>query len=490
MTPEGKMQALPGLSGTVRIQITTLDGKDLSGTGHTHSVITAQDSTWARGIHKFAYQDPEVHDRMYDVANSVSPEVFVITWSGNTRISTERQWITAVHELPMRSQGSREMRVETADLLWAMNRTQRTRPQRGAAYDILVNIAKDYGMGLKCTSDTVVSYIQSRETDYEFLVNRLSKSMLSQYPYRGDFRLQVRSTPEGTAFLCFAPFRDKAAVGNWWYLNITDPALGIHGQIEFVNQVPIRMQAGASGVRVIVADPYRKQFGDVQSPDFKAMEAEALQNPQQKATIEAGGTATVPFQYTVCDTVQENSVDAALALATGTAEAARMGNYEAVFTIASQPWFVPGDKVTLEAVAYTPSALDWFVRKCVTTISEGACNTHVVMVTDEPLIKQNGQLVQYADSAVNPSRSLATPLKPAPAVRTADTGAGSGVSVLVIYDPLQAKGEGEGEVLKYKGLEYASPPPPPTRLPPLPPKAKPTSDMIQARDLVTELPEK
>jgi hypothetical protein len=403
------------------VEIVSTEGKPLSGTGHTHSIITAEDNTWKRGIHKFAYEDPKVHDQLYDIANSVNPEVLVIIWSGSTKISVERQHVTAVHELPSRSQGSREMRVETADMLWAMNRTQRTRPQRGLAYDILVNIAKDYKMGLKCTSNTQVSYIQSRETDYEFLVTRLSKRILSQYPHRGNFRLQVRSELDGTAFLCFAPFRDKAAPVNWWYVNITDPALGIHGKIEFVNQVPIRMATGASGVRVIVADPYRKSFGDAQSPDFKAMEAAAFQNQAQKTDFEAGNPVTAPFQYTVCDTAQEVALDSALALATGIAEAARMGNYEAVFTIAGQPWFIPGDRVTLLSAAPTPSNLDWFVRKCETTISEGACNAHVIMVTDEPQVKQNGIVAQPADGVLSPNRPVVTPLAPAPTTRKAQT---------------------------------------------------------------------
>ena len=415
--PTGQPRHLPGTSGAVRVEIVSVEGKSLSGHGHTHSVITAEDSTWTRGIHKFAYQDPKVHDQLYDIANSVNPEVIVIVWSGSTKVSADRQWITAVHELPSRSQGSREMRVETADMLWALNRTKRTLPRRGVASALVADIATRYGMKSQCVSDTFVTYIQSRETDFEFLTQRMRTRILTPYPQRGDFRLQVRSTTTGDAYLCFAPFRTPNTHNNWWYLNISDPTLGIHGKIEFVNQVPIRTATGASGVRVIVMDPYHRDFYDVQSPDFRALEATKFQNSEQKALSEAGGNAVVPFQYTVCNTSQEVATDAALALATGVAEAARMGNYEAVFTINGQPWFIPGDRVTLLSAAPTPSNLDWFVQKCETTICEGACNTHVIMVTDEPQIKQNGIAAQPADSTAIPNQPFVPATAPQPEVR-------------------------------------------------------------------------
>ena len=395
----GRVSRLPGLSGSVRIQLLDSQGRDLTGPGHRHSVITAEDNTWTHGIHLYSYDNPKVHSRLYEIANSVVPEVIMVTWSGSVKIKSETVWITSVHELPKRAQGSRELRVETVDLLWSMNRYHRTRPQKGAITEILSKIAAAYGMKSACMSASAVAYVQSNETDYEFLTRRLRKRALTPPPEHGDFRLNVRYSSTGAPVLCFAPLRSTDREFNWWAVNISDPNIIMHGDIEFVNQTPIRMAHGAAGVRTLVVDPYSTEYRDQYSFAAHAETAtpeSVLYSTQNEQNVSLSGkdTSGIRHYHTVTDTLQEDGPQGALALAVSTAECARMGNYEAVFTISSQPWFTPTDRVTLRAATPSASELDWFVTKCVTTISEGACTTHVVMITDEPQAALKGIQIQ------------------------------------------------------------------------------------------------
>jgi len=422
----GSPQQLPGLSGTVWIQLFTADGKDITGNGHRHSVITDEDSTWTVGLHRFTYSDPAVYAKLDAIASSVAPEVIVVMYAGNTRVRVEKQWVTAVHDLPSRQQGSRQLRVETASLLWAMNRYPRAVSWSGDVANIVKTIAKSYGMEADCTTESAVQYQQARQTDFEFIKSRLAtRAVVTDGETYGNFRLNVRYKPDGSGVLSFAPFKTANRVFNWYAIHLSDPQVKLHGSIEFVNKSAVAAASGAAGVRALVIDPYVTEYHTVESvPAGTATDTLPSSTAYSNKAGEQGDTSATQHLHTLSHTIDNDGYPDAQEQCTCARDAARMFNFEAVFTIASQPWLRAGDKITLVSGLKAPYDGDWYVFKAVTTVNEGSSNTHLTLVTDACNTQQgqSGTQVQSPDSSPNQALTARQPsVAPATTRETGNT---------------------------------------------------------------------
>lgn len=380
---------LPDISGSVRVSLYSLEGVELTGM-HTHSTITDDDSTWTRGIHRFAYENQRTYNTLSRIACSESPEVMMVMRAGSSIIRSERHWVTSCHDMPGRQQGSREMQVETVNVLWQMNRYLRTLTRYGAVSELLKRIASDYGLAVHCLADSAVHYVQTNQSDYGFIAERLRPStVLTEGEVLGDFRLGVRHGSSGGT-LVFAPLKSKARPHNWFFMAMDDPRIKLHGPITFVNNTQLSAARGSSGVRANVADPYSTNYQSVDSAPTLTVESLA-----PDANVRSVGPLHTVMVTLDNVTRYSKAQDTAVCLR----DAARMASFEATITLDSQPWFESGDRITVRSVSGSPYNTDWWVIKSVTIINSGDATTHLLLQTDGAAVPQdNGIQIQSPDT--------------------------------------------------------------------------------------------
>ena len=136
-------------------------------------------------------------------------------------------------------------KIHTADFLWELHRFSRTIPRKGKISEIVQQIADAQGLGsvIEQTS-TTGSYVQSFQSDYEFILKRMLPRALNAKG-AGNYQFFVR---DGT--LHFHTIDYQASVKQYSYYDSPGTSLV---QVDAVQEhIPL----GTSGVRSISYDPY------------------------------------------------------------------------------------------------------------------------------------------------------------------------------------------------------------------------------------------
>lgn len=144
--------------------------------------------------------------------------------------------------------------IETADVLWEIDRINAVKARKGKISDIVREIADSYGFpNVIEPTKTNGLYYQSYISDYEFVRRRMVPRALND-KNRGNYQFYFR---DGTFH--FHTIDYQASLKDFVYYASPGTNLSVHDYTQD------SIDQGAAGVRVVYYDPYTGEFGSVES---------------------------------------------------------------------------------------------------------------------------------------------------------------------------------------------------------------------------------
>jgi len=231
---------------------------------HDSSVITSSFNHWTTFSNFFTTEDPRYVDGVLNALSMAAvPTIFVRVGQPNSAGATQwgvwQQHILQEYRAIYKTSGH-VIRVDTSDRLFELARASKTIARTGLVSDIVVAIAKENGL------DTLVeqtkgswSYIQTQQSDYDFIVNRLIVRAQNEAG-QANYRFFVRDN-----VLHFHTVGYQASIRQIDYLKSPGTEL-----VE-VDQAPKLVGQGGSGVRLITHDMYAGMSNVVAESPEKAL---------------------------------------------------------------------------------------------------------------------------------------------------------------------------------------------------------------------------
>jgi hypothetical protein len=307
-------------------------------------------------------------------------------------------------------------RMTTVDRLYTLNLEQRLRAQQGIVSQLVEQLATDFGFAGSVVEPTrdKFSFIQSYETDWMFLAERLLPAAVNT---KGMGNYQLYAQNDQLHF--HTPGWQNAGLKQLPY---SVPGVAATGLV-FLDRGGPALQSGAGGVRTVAYAPLTGE-----SPTSLTTPTVALKLAK---VIPSLGHVRTHLRH-----VGQNQLSLALAEAQNRYESGRLSTFGMTFTMANQPFLRPGDMVQLMVPSESWSGL-YYLVKVQSTFAAGRLRGTYALERGE---LNDVQANFSALSAVDPTTAVAT------APNTAD-----GVPYNVSESPTTSLTRGEGDTLSEQG---------------------------------------
>lgn len=312
--------------------------------------------------------------------------------------------------------------LETADLLWEIDRVNRVVARKGKVSDIVKQIADSYSLpSVIEPTKTNGLYYQSYISDYAFIMGRMVPRAIND-KNRGNYQFYLR---DGT--LHFHTIDYQSQLKDYVYYNSPGSKLTVQDHTQDL------VEAGAAGVRVIYIDPYTSIFGsEVSKPE----------NTLKLATSAPDLAALEGAERNILLTVGTNRDIDQSSIAANTYETAKAGIYTLNLTIPRTVFFRANDlcRVTIQPDSnqVPPASGTYQVAKIMHNVDRTSLVSEVIMHRGEYLTKDrtHSDLARSGEAVVQPRRGAEgqDPNFKSVSSSTLTRGSGKQVSKTVVLD--------------------------------------------------------
>lgn len=252
-------------------------------------------------------------------------------------------WVTDYGIVFSPIHGTYMLRLETADMLFALNRLIKTAIRRGTVTEIFAAMmGESFSSGATGTLSAVVAesagflrYVQSFQSDYDFICNRLIPRALSS-EQTGDWHLQQKGME-----IIFGPLDFAARKPTLYHLRAQ--VCGI-GEFQYHDTSQLSLPFGGSGVRASMVSPYRNVVGQPEAGGQSVSSHAA-----GPSSMPANGIGAFPLQFTAPEDLSE-----AAALVQNRFLSERAHMYGLEFECTGMPQVQIGDYIDMVAAPEVP----------------------------------------------------------------------------------------------------------------------------------------
>ena len=279
--------------------------------------------------------------------------------------------------------------IDTADLLWDIDRINRVRAHKGKLSDIVKKIAESYKLPyvVEPTKNEGI-YYQSYSSDYEFIYSRLVPRALNE-KNRGNYKLFFKD-----GALHFHTLDYQASLKDYVYFYSPGSTLTVQDHAQDM------IDAGSAGVRVVYIDPYTGISGtEISKPENTLRLSQAAPDVSKLKGAERNIMVTVGTNRTVDQ----------LGIASNTYEAAKAEIYTLNLTVPRTLFFRASDicRVTIQpgSPVVPPSSGTYHVSKVKHVIEKTSIVSEIALHRGEFMTKEknHGDLIK-AGEAIAQSR--------------------------------------------------------------------------------------
>lgn len=280
--------------------------------------------------------------------------------------------------------------LKTADVLWEIDRINRTSARKGKISEIVQAVVDRYGLpSVIEPTKTNGLYYQSYISDFQFIKQRMVPRALNDKG-RGNYQFYIR---DGT--LHFHTIDYQAELKDFVYYGSPGSKLTVQDQAQEL------IDEGAAGVRVVFYDPYTGKFGAESSNPEHTLR---LSNTSPDTLKLAGAERNIML------TVGTNRDIDPASITSNVFESAKSGVYTLTLMIPKTLFFRANDlcRITIQPdnKQVPPSSGTYQVYKIVHSVDKTSLVSEVVLRRGEFLSKDktHGDLQKSGESVIQPSR--------------------------------------------------------------------------------------
>ena len=314
--------------------------------------------------------------------------------------------------------------LKTSDLLWEIDRINRTVARKGKISDIVQSIADAYKLpSVIEPTKTTGLYYQSYISDFQFIQQRMVPRAIND-KNRGNYQFYLR---DGTFH--FHTIDYQAELKQFVYYGTPGSKISFHDNSQE------RIDFGAAGVRVIAHDPYTGKFGtEVSKPENTLR----LSNTAPDSSKLAGAERNIMV------TIGENRSIDATSIASNVFECAKAGIYTLSLIVPKTLFFRANDlcQVTIQpdSKQVPPASGTYQVFSISHNVDKTSIVSEITMRRGEYLTKgkSHSELQKSGQPAIQPDRAAEgqDPNLKSVAASTITKGTGKQMSTTVVVDTL------------------------------------------------------
>lgn len=312
--------------------------------------------------------------------------------------------------------------IETADLLWEIDRVNRVAARKGKISEIVQQIAASYSLpSVIEPTKTNGLYYQSYISDYEFIMGRMVPRAIND-KNRGNYQFYIRD-----GVLHFHTIDYQSELKDFIYFNSPGSKLTVqdHSQ-EFIDD-------GAAGARVVYIDPYTGIYG---------AETSKPENVLRLSTSSPDVKNLAGAERNILMTVGTNRDIDQTSIASNSYEIAKSGVYTLNLIIPRTVFFRANDlcRITIQpdTEQVPPSSGIYQVAKIMHNVDKTSLVSEVIMHRGEYLTKDrtHSDLAKSGEAVIQPRRGAEgqDPNFKAVSSSTLTKGSGKQVSKTVVLD--------------------------------------------------------
>lgn len=312
--------------------------------------------------------------------------------------------------------------IETADLLWEIDRVNRVVARKGKISEIVQQIASTYGLSAVIEpTKTNGLYYQSFISDYAFIMGRMVPRAIND-KNRGNYQFYIRD-----GVLHFHTIDYQSELKDYVYFDSPGSKLSVQDHTQDL------IDAGAAGARVVYIDPYTGISG---------AESSKPENVLKLSTSAPDLKSLAGAERNILLTVGTNRDIDQTSIAANAYETAKAGIYTLNLIVPRTVFFRANDlcRVTIQpnASQVPPSSGTYQVSKIMHNVDKTSLVSEVILHRGEYLTKDrtHSDLAKSGEAVIQPRRGAEgqAPNFKAVASSTLTKGSGKQVSKTVVLD--------------------------------------------------------